>query len=58
MAAMLCVMLSGVMMVNVTSGAAETQYLFYFQDGEETQLYYAPVGSVESAMKALGKTLG
>ena len=58
MAAMLCVMLSGVMMVNVTSGAAETQYLFYFQDGEETQLYYAPAGSVESAMKALGKTLG
>ena len=50
MAAMLCVMLSGVMMVNVTSGAAETQYLFYFQDGEETQLYYAPAGSVESAM--------
>ncbi len=57
MAAMLCVMLSGVMMVNVTSGAAETQYLFYFQDGDETQLYYAPTGSVESAMEALGKTL-
>ena len=53
----LCVMFTGVMMMNVTDGVAETQYLFYFQDGGETQLYYSSTGSVEEAMAAVGKTL-
>ena len=53
----LCVMFTGVMMMNVTDGVAETQYLFYFQDGGETQLYYSSTGSVEEAMEAVGKTL-
>ena len=50
-------MFTGVMMMNVTDGVAETQYLFYFQDGGETQLYYSSTGSVEEAMEAVGKTL-
>jgi 3D (Asp-Asp-Asp) domain-containing protein len=54
---MVCVMFTGVMMMNVMDGAAETQYLFYLQDGNETELYYSVTGSVEEAMQQAGKVL-
>ena len=58
MARIICVMLAGVMMVNATDGAAETQYLFYFQDEGESSLYYSSSGSVEEAIEQAGLNLG
>lgn len=54
---MICIMFVGVMAMNVMDGAAETQYLFYLQDGGETELYYSPTGSVDEVMQQAGKVL-
>ena len=57
MVRIICVMFAGVMMVNTTGGAAEGQYLFYFQDEGETSLYYSASGEVDKAIQQAGMHL-
>ncbi len=57
MVRIICGMFACVMTVYGTGGAAEGQYLFYFQDEGDTTLYYSASGSVEDAIVRSGKTL-